>query len=484
MGHLCHRYLSTAVTIEMQMRFFRPLHGTGTLHRPAAPGRSPHRAPRVPPDRRVRPAGRVGTGSWHRLEPASPTPEHGTPAQRRRYDAATKRSPLPRRPPLPLALAACVRRGGEHVRRERLPVGGHWSGRSRSVPAAATTSWPAPWSTSSRRRSCTPRTSWSRTSTAAAAPRAGATSTATGTGYGISTTSGSFITTPLQADTGWTYEDFTPVGLLATDDALLLTPGESDIKTWDDWVAYAKDKSTVASAGSAPSTSTTSCTQLLAEQAGYEIEYVPYNEEGQVQTSLLSGAMDAMVSNPGSILGQIEAGEMTPAAVHRRRAPRRAAGRADRRGARLRDLPSMPRGLILPPGRAGGGAGVVDRHHEEGRRDRRVAGSTSRRTTWSRTCAGARTSRRTWPDAGRVREAARRSWSTVTRGRLRHERHEPVRPRPASRLGCAARSSSWLLLLVVLGFYTEMAFDLEWGTAAGRIGPASSRGSSAASVSC
>ena len=25
-----------------------------------------------------------------------------------------------------------------------------------------------------------------------------------GTGYGISTTSGSFITTPLQADTGWT----------------------------------------------------------------------------------------------------------------------------------------------------------------------------------------------------------------------------------------------------------------------------------------
>ena len=29
MGHLCHRYLSTAVTIEMQMRFFRPLHGTG-----------------------------------------------------------------------------------------------------------------------------------------------------------------------------------------------------------------------------------------------------------------------------------------------------------------------------------------------------------------------------------------------------------------------------------------------------------------------
>ena len=38
MGHLCHRYLSTAMTIEMQVRFFRPLRGdgqcTGRLLRP------------------------------------------------------------------------------------------------------------------------------------------------------------------------------------------------------------------------------------------------------------------------------------------------------------------------------------------------------------------------------------------------------------------------------------------------------------------
>ena len=51
---------------------------------------------------------------------------------------------------------------------------------------------------------------------------------------------------------------------------------------------------------------------MIADAEGYEIEYVPYNEEGQVQTSLLSGAIDAMVSNPGSIIGQVEAGEMTP----------------------------------------------------------------------------------------------------------------------------------------------------------------------------
>ena len=46
--------------------------------------------------------------------------------------------------------------------------------------------------------------------------------------YNISTTSGSFLTTPLQADPGWTYKDFTHVGLMATDDALLLVDGKSN----------------------------------------------------------------------------------------------------------------------------------------------------------------------------------------------------------------------------------------------------------------
>ena len=66
-----------------------------------------------------------------------------------------------------------------------------------------------------------------------------------GSGYGISTTSGSFITTPLQADTGWTYEDFTPVGLFATDDAIFVVPGDSEFQTWEDWVDYATAQESV-----------------------------------------------------------------------------------------------------------------------------------------------------------------------------------------------------------------------------------------------
>ena len=75
---------------------------------------------------------------------------------------------------------------------------------------------------------------------------------------------------------------------------------------------------------------------MIADAEGYEIEYVPYNEEGQMQTSLLSGAIDTMISNPGSIMGQVEAGQVTPLLFTGPRAPRGAPGRADRRGERHR----------------------------------------------------------------------------------------------------------------------------------------------------
>jgi putative tricarboxylic transport membrane protein len=168
--------------------------------------------------------------------------------------------------------------------------------------------------------------------------------------YNVSTTSGSFLTTPLQADPGWTYKDFTHVGLMATDDALLLVDGKKPIKTYEDWVKFAKSKGGKVVVGGIGTVNVDFILQsMIAKKEGYEIEYVPYNEEGQVQTSLLSGALDAMVSNPGSILGQVEAGEMTPLLFtgQERLAALPNVPTGVEKG--MTDLPSMPRGLILPP---------------------------------------------------------------------------------------------------------------------------------------
>jgi uncharacterized protein (TIGR00369 family) len=68
MGHLTHRFLSTAMTIEMNLRFFRPLTGDGTATaRLLKPGRRlVHLESRMTDEQ-----GRLvahGVGSWHRLD--------------------------------------------------------------------------------------------------------------------------------------------------------------------------------------------------------------------------------------------------------------------------------------------------------------------------------------------------------------------------------------------------------------------------------
>jgi acyl-CoA thioesterase len=74
MGHLCHRFLSTAVTIEMQLRFFRPLAGTGRIEgRVMRPGRRiVHLESRLFDEHNKLAA--FAVGSWHRLDAVQSTP--------------------------------------------------------------------------------------------------------------------------------------------------------------------------------------------------------------------------------------------------------------------------------------------------------------------------------------------------------------------------------------------------------------------------
>jgi putative tricarboxylic transport membrane protein len=170
-----------------------------------------------------------------------------------------------------------------------------------------------------------------------------------GSGYGISTTSGSFITTPLQANTGWKPEEFTPVGLFATDDALFVVPGKSPISSWQQWVDHAKEKGTVAVGGIGTVNVDFIIHAMLADAAGYKIDYVPFNEEGQLQTALSSGALDAMVSNTGSILGQVQGKAVKPLLFTGKEPLSALPEVPTGESLGFKDLPAMPRGLILPP---------------------------------------------------------------------------------------------------------------------------------------
>ena len=169
-----------------------------------------------------------------------------------------------------------------------------------------------------------------------------------GNPYAISTTSGSYITTPLQADTPWDPTSFTPIALLATDDLVLVVTGDSDIDSFEEFIERAKeDPPTIGGIGAVNVDFIVPT--LLAEKAGFEFEYVSFNAEGELTTALLSNALDAIVSNPGEVLGLIESGDMKALAYSGQETPKS-----------LGDIPtfgeagyavniSMPRGLILAP---------------------------------------------------------------------------------------------------------------------------------------
>ncbi|MDG1282514.1 MAG: tripartite tricarboxylate transporter substrate binding protein [Pseudorhodobacter sp.] len=169
-----------------------------------------------------------------------------------------------------------------------------------------------------------------------------------GNGYGISTTSGSFVTTPLQADTPWEPESFTPVALLATDDLVLVVNGSSDVQNIEQFIEKAKS-TPMNIAGTGTVNVDFIVPTLFANKAGFEFDYVSFNSMADQTTALLSNAVDAMVGNPGEILGLIDSGELRALVYSGQSTPDALKG-VPTMGDLGYDIGvSMPRGLILPP---------------------------------------------------------------------------------------------------------------------------------------
>jgi putative tricarboxylic transport membrane protein len=169
-----------------------------------------------------------------------------------------------------------------------------------------------------------------------------------GNPYHISTTSGSFITTPLQANTPWQPASFTPVALLASDDMLLLVNKNSKITTLKEFVEAAKAKPP--SIGGIGAVNIDFIVpKLVSEKAGFTFSYVSFNKQGELITALLSSALDAAMSNPGEVLGLLQSGDMRALAFSGKSTPA-ALGKVPTFAEQGYDIGiSLPRGLVLPP---------------------------------------------------------------------------------------------------------------------------------------
>ena len=169
-----------------------------------------------------------------------------------------------------------------------------------------------------------------------------------GNPYFATSTSGNFIATPLVSDTDWTYADFTPIGLLASDAMFLVVRADSDYQTLDDFAAAARtDRIVVGGTGTAGPERVVA--GLFANAAGITFDYVPAGTGGEMVTALTSASVDGIVANPSEVAGQIAAGNFRALAFS-----------DSQRSTVYPEIPtfreqgydfdfSLPRGVVLPP---------------------------------------------------------------------------------------------------------------------------------------
>ncbi|BED91372.1 MULTISPECIES: Bug family tripartite tricarboxylate transporter substrate binding protein [unclassified Pseudoalteromonas] len=170
-----------------------------------------------------------------------------------------------------------------------------------------------------------------------------------GSEYNMTSTSGNFLGTPLISNTGWTYRDFTPIGLLAQDAMFIVVRADSKFKTAKDFVEHAKNnRVTIGGTGAAGPERVTA--SLFSQVAGFNFDYVPSQSGGGMVTSLTSNSVDAIVANPSEVSGQIAAGKFRALAYSEAQ-----------RSTVYKDVPtfkeqgydfafSLPRGIVMPAG--------------------------------------------------------------------------------------------------------------------------------------
>lgn len=170
-----------------------------------------------------------------------------------------------------------------------------------------------------------------------------------GSGYDMAATSGSFISTPIQSDTTWDTLEFTPIALFGTDEVVIWVRDDSPWQTFEEFVEAAKTKPPAVGGAGATTIDFIAMSQV-ADQAGFEFNYVAHDGAPEAVNSLLSGSLDAVSHSASSVYGLYESGDVRPLAIG-----------GLTRLPQMPDVPtldelgytttvSQPRGIVMPPG--------------------------------------------------------------------------------------------------------------------------------------
>ena len=127
-------------------------------------------------------------------------------------------------------------------------------------------------------------------------------------------TAGTMVLTPLANEVGYTYEDITPIGVMADVPSVLAVGEDSPYASAEDLVAAAEESPGTLDVG-VPGASTPQGIELqrLADDHGVEVTVVPFDGNAEMTTALLGGNVDAVLINASQdVTGNIDSGAFVP----------------------------------------------------------------------------------------------------------------------------------------------------------------------------
>ena len=137
------------------------------------------------------------------------------------------------------------------------------------------------------------------------------------TGIRYCTELGTLVFIPTARDVQYNVKrDFIPLGLIWQSPLVLVVNPKRGLKTVADFIAYAKanpSNFTVASAGLG--TNTHMASELFKREAGIDLLHVPYRSTGAALPDLLSGQVDATISDVALMAPLVEQGSLIALAV-------------------------------------------------------------------------------------------------------------------------------------------------------------------------
>ncbi len=135
-------------------------------------------------------------------------------------------------------------------------------------------------------------------------------------GYTLLAVTSDVLMNPYLGRTSYNYDSFTPILRAHVDTGMLHTSENSQFKTWENVVEYAKTnpgKLTIGVTGSASSDEI--ATSIVLNSAGIKATMVPFEGSGEMHAALLGGHLDLMYDEPAPVMSLVEAKKIRPLIV-------------------------------------------------------------------------------------------------------------------------------------------------------------------------